>query len=139
MRTSRRRPAPVVNGLFVFTLVLLAYMGAIGFGMVWFRHQISVTANSNRDLEKQVREVQREVNEVAAEIAFELNPEQLIQKNAMFGLNLVRPHERQVFRVTDDVERRLAGKRFEQRFYAVQEEHAGPAAPSAVAVSPTAR
>jgi hypothetical protein len=130
MRSSRRRPAPVINGLFVLTLVLLAYLGAIGFGMVWFRHQIAAAARNNRDLEQQIRDVQREVNEIAAAIAFELSPEELIQKNRQFGLNLVRPHERQVYRVTDDVERRLASKRFDQRYYTVNEEN-GAAAPAA--------
>ncbi len=130
MRSSRRPPAPVLNGLFVFTLVLLGYMGAIGFGMVWYRHQISVTANSNRVLEQQITAMQRDVNEVAAGIAFALNPEQLIEKNARFHLNLVRPHESQVFRVTEDVERRLAGKRFNQHYYTADGERGGsPAAP----------
>ena len=120
MRSNSRRPASVVNGLFVVTLVMLAYLGAIGFGMVWFRHQISVTANSNRSLEQQIVELQRDVNEVAAEIAYALNPEQLIQKNAIFGLNLVRPHEQQVFRVTADVERRLATKRLGNYYTAIE-------------------
>jgi hypothetical protein len=117
----------VLNGLFVVTLVMLAYLGAIGFGMVWLRHQISVTANSNRNLEQQVAELQRDVNEVSAEIAYALNPEQLIRKNAVFGLNLVRPHEQQVFRVTADVERRLATKRL-GKYLAAHEERGGATA-----------
>jgi cell division protein FtsB len=121
---SNRRSASVINGLFVVTLVMLAYLGAIGFGMVWLRHQISVTANTNRGLEQQIAELQREVNEVSAEIAYALSPEQLIRKNIDFGLNLVRPHEQQVFRVTADVERRLATKRYGQ-FYTANEERGG--------------
>jgi cell division protein FtsB len=136
MRSSRRRSAPVVNGLFVFTLILLGYLGAIGFGMVWFRHQISITANANHALEQQMREVQREVNEVSAEIAYALNPEELIQKNAQFRLQLVRPSEQQVFRVTDDVERRLAGKRFDQRFYTINGDGPGGVASAANSTSP---
>jgi hypothetical protein len=127
MRPNHRRPASVLNGLFVVTLVMLAYLGAIGFGMVWLRHQISVTANSNRGLEQQMIELQRDVNEVAAEIAYALNPEQLIQKNVIFGLNLVRPHEQQVFRVSVDVERRLATKRL-GHYYTANEERGGTTA-----------
>jgi hypothetical protein len=121
MRTARRRPGSVVNGLFLLTLGMLAYLGAIGFGTVWVRHQISVTANSNRILEQQIAETQRAVNETSAQLAYELNPEQLIQKNAALGLHLVRPHEQQVLRVTVDVERRLAAKRFGQ-FYSANNE-----------------
>lgn len=127
MRATRRRSAPVVNGLFLGTLVLLAYLGAIGFGMVWFRHQISVAANANRGLEQQIVEVRRDVNEVGAEIAYALNPQQLIRKNAEFGLNLMRPRESQVRRVTEDVERRLASKRFQQLFYYSANEERGDA------------
>jgi cell division protein FtsB len=127
MHIARRQPASVVNGLFVVTLVMLAYLGAIGFGMVWLRHKISVTANSNRSLEKKIVELQRDVNEVAAEIAYALNPEQLIRKNAEFRLNLARPHEQQVFRVTADVERRLASKRF-GHYYSANEERGGTTA-----------
>ena len=72
----------------------------------------------------QLAELQREVNEVSAEIAYALSPEQLIRKNIDFGLNLVRPHEQQVFRVTVDVERRLATKRY-GRFYTANEDRAG--------------
>jgi hypothetical protein len=126
MRSNLRSPS-VVNGLFVVTLVMLAYLGAIGFGMVWLRHSISVSANNNRGLEQQIAELQREVNEVSAEIAYALSPEQLIRKNIDFGLNLVRPHEQQVFRVTVDVERRLATKRY-GRFYTANEDRAGVSA-----------
>jgi hypothetical protein len=88
------------------------------------RHGISVSANNNRVLEHQIADLQREVNEVSAEIAYALSPEQLIRKNIDFGLNLVRPHEQQVFRVTVDVERRLATKRYGQ-FYTASEERGG--------------
>ena len=125
---SHRRSASVVNGLFVVTLVMLAYLGAIGFGMVWLRHLISVSANSNRGLEQQIIELQREVNEVSAEIAYALNPEQLIKKNTMFGLHLVRPHEQQVVRVSLDVERRLATKRY-GHYYTANEERGAVAVP----------
>jgi cell division protein FtsB len=136
MHAAQHRPASVLNGLFVVTLVMLAYLGAIGFGMVWLRHKISVTANTNRNLEQQIAELQRDVNEVAAEIAYALNPEQLIRKNAEFRLDLVRPSEQQVFRVTADVERRLATKRFGHYYTANGDrvaETAGSPRPSAAA------
>lgn len=128
MYATPNRPASLVNGLFVLTLCMLAYLGAIGFGTVWVRHEISVTANTNRLLEQQIIDVQRAVNETSAEIAYALNPDQLIQKNVTFGLHLVRPSEQQVFRITDDVERRLSAKRFSQ-FYTAQEGRGSDATP----------
>jgi cell division protein FtsB len=128
MPALTRRPASLVNGMFVLTLGLLAYLGAIGFGTVWVRHQISVTANINRALEQQITDLQRAVNETSAEIAYALNPEQLILKNTTFGLHLVRPAEQQVFRITDDVERRLSAKRF-SHVYTAQEGRGGEATP----------
>lgn len=120
MYATHRRPTSLVNGLFVLTLCMLAYLGAIGFGTVWVRHEISVTANINGVLEQQIIDLRRAVNETSAEIAYALNPDQLIQKNVTFGLHLVRPNEQQVFRITDDVERRLSAKRFSQ-VYTAQE------------------
>lgn len=117
MKSNRRNaPASVVNGLFLLTLVMLGYTGAIGFGTVWLRHQISVSANESKQLEQQIADLQRRLNETSAEIAFERSPEQLIRRNELLGLNLVRPTEDQVVRATGDVERRLAEKRFDRLF-----------------------
>jgi hypothetical protein len=102
----------MLNGLFLLTLLLLAYVGAIGFATVWLRHRISVTANAGKVLEQRIVELQRSVNEVTAEIATAESPEQLQRQNIVLGLHLVRPREEQVFRVSDGVEPRLAAKRF---------------------------
>jgi hypothetical protein len=112
----KNAPVSVLNGLFLLTLVMLGYTGAIGFGTVWLRHQISVSANESKVLEQQIADLQRRLNETSAEIAYARSPEQLIRQNQLLGLNLVRPTEDQVVRAIGDVERRLAAKRFDQLF-----------------------
>jgi cell division protein FtsB len=114
MSLHRKPSRSVVNSLFVLTLFMLGYLGAIGFGTVWLRHRISVTANSNKVLEAQIIEAQRRVGEVVAEVATLQSPEQLLRQNTLLDLNLVRPREEQVVRVRDDVERRLTAKRYGQ-------------------------
>jgi hypothetical protein len=113
---ARKTPASVVNSLFLLTLPLLAYVGAIGFGTVWLRHQISVTANANKSLEVQIVEAQRHETDVSAEIAQAQTPAELLRQNTRLGLNLIQPRADQVLQVTDDVERRLAAKHFGQFF-----------------------
>lgn len=106
----------VVNSLFLLTLFMLAYMAAIGFGTVWLRYQISVTANTNKELEGEIQDTQRRLNEVTAEVAFAESPEQLLKKNQELHIGLIQPREDQVVRATGDVERRLVAKRFGQLF-----------------------
>jgi len=107
-----RTDGGVVNSLFLLTLFMLAYMAAIGFGTVWLRYEISVTANTNKALESEIQDAQRRLSEVTAEVAFAQGPEQLLKQNRELGINLVRPREEQVIRGPDDIERRLAAKRF---------------------------
>jgi len=119
MKADRRKPAASsLNSVFLLTLVLLAYLGAIGFGVVWLRHNISVTANANKALELRTMEVQRRLAEVSAEVATATSPEQLLRQNAQLQLDLVQPREEQVKRPPGDVERLLAAKRLGRLFAA---------------------
>lgn len=78
------------------------------------RHQISVSANASRDLEGKIKAAEERVADVTADLSVELSPEQLLRRNQEFELGLVRPRENQVVRVADEVESRLAAKRFGQ-------------------------
>ncbi|BET69555.1 hypothetical protein ASA1KI_44730 [Opitutales bacterium ASA1] len=118
-RTSKPKGG-VVNSLFLLTLFMLAYMAAIGFGTVWLRYEISVTANTNKGLESEIADVQRRLLEVGAQVAGAQSPEQLLRQNRELGINLVRPREDQVVRETEDVERRLAAKRFGLLFSTIE-------------------
>ncbi|MBE2213887.1 MAG: hypothetical protein IAE82_08455 [Opitutaceae bacterium] len=102
------------GALAVMTLMMVGYIGAIAFTTVWLRHRISVAANASRALEVQMAEVQRKIDGVNADIARAESPAQLLAQNNALGLGLVRPGEQQIVRTADDVERRLATKRFNQ-------------------------
>ncbi|RME67778.1 MAG: hypothetical protein D6781_12480 [Verrucomicrobia bacterium] len=117
MRTDRQTDSGSFGGsVLLLTIALICYAGGIGFAAVWLRHEISVTANNIKVLEQKIADVQRRVDEAAAEVAEARSPENLIRLNQELGLNLVQPDERQVIRITENVERRLAAKRFDRLF-----------------------
>jgi hypothetical protein len=127
MSASRKKPRPAGAGvLAMMTLMMVGYVGAIAFTTVWLRHRISVAANASRVLEVQMAEVQRRIDGLNADIARAESPAQLLQQNVALGLNLVRPAEQQIVRSADDVERRLAAKRFNQLLSGSTHPVAGP-------------
>lgn len=113
-KKTRTRSPTMVNSLFLLTLLMLAYAGVIGFGKVWMRHQVSVSANASKVLEQEIADVQRRLADLSAKIAVARGTDQLLRLNTQLGLNLVQPSEEQVIRTRDDVELRLAAKRFER-------------------------
>lgn len=116
MKRSTQPPASPVNRLFLATLLLLAFAGSIGFATVWLRHEISAVAQSNKQVQARIVEVQRRTAETNAEIAGALNPEVLLGQNDLLRLGLAMPREHQIVSVVDAVEVRLAAKRNSDRF-----------------------
>lgn len=116
----KKRPSPTaaspVNRLFLATILLLAFAGSIGLATVWLRHQISSVAQSHKQLQARIVEVQRRTAETNAEIAGALNPEVLLSQNSSLRLGLAMPREHQIVSVADAVEVRLAAKRNSDRF-----------------------
>ncbi|HUJ42724.1 MAG TPA: hypothetical protein VLW52_03850 [Opitutaceae bacterium] len=100
-----------INQLLVYTLVMLVFTGSIGFGTVWMRHEISLAANRNKNLEARFAEVQRHLDQLTAEIAAAQNPDTLIRLNSEMRLGLVPPRQEQSEHVPVDPEQRLAEKR----------------------------
>jgi hypothetical protein len=117
------------GALAVMTLMMVGYIGAIAFATVWLRHRISVAANASQTLEVQMAEVQRKIDGVNADIARAESPAQLLAQNTALGLGLVRPGEQQIVRASDDVERRLATKRFNQLLFNNPHPHPTTAGP----------
>lgn len=108
----KRRPAhTALNRILLFSFLLLVYAGAIGFGTVWLRHQIGMSANENKVIQHRIVEIERSLSEVDAELAVSLSPEFLILRNQELNLRLARPSESQIVRIGDDVEILLATKR----------------------------
>lgn len=100
-----------VNQLLVCTLAMILFSGSIGLGAVWLRHQISTTAQSTRQLENALAEVERRIAETSALIAAEQSPEALVDKNLAMGIGLVPRRDAQVFWITESPEERLAARR----------------------------
>lgn len=109
--TNRRPDVSSLNRVLLWSFLLLAYAGSIGFGTVWLRHQIALSATENREIEHRVVEIERSLSQVNAELAVALSPDYLIARNNELGLELARPSETQIVRIREDVEVRMVAKR----------------------------
>jgi hypothetical protein len=108
MRTRGNTGAKAfVNQFMVYALVAICSSASIGLGTVWMRHQISLVANENKDLETVIAKVEHQIEETDAAIAAEQDPTVLNRKNIGWRLGLVPPGETQVRRVTEDPVARL--------------------------------
>jgi hypothetical protein len=95
------------NQLIVCLLVTMTFGGSLGLGIVWVRHQISVTAKANRALLAAITEVNRRSDDIEAQIRSEQRPELLRQLNLEFRLGLAPMNEVEVVRVTENVTQRM--------------------------------
>ena len=100
-----------INQLLVYTLVMLVFTGSIGFGTVWLRHEISLAANRDKNLQAHFDEVQRHLDQLTAEIAAVQTPDALIRLDSSLRLGLDTPRHEQIEYVAANVEQRLAAKR----------------------------
>jgi hypothetical protein len=100
-----------VNQLLVYTLVMICFTGSVGLGTVWLRHQISVTANRNKQLEARLAEMERHLGEAITAVEAEQGPDRLLERNDRWHLGLARPQEPQVQRVSEDVVLAMAKNR----------------------------
>jgi anti-sigma-K factor RskA len=100
-----------INQLLVYTLVMLVFTGSIGFGMVWLRHEISLAANRDKNLQAHLDDVQRHLDQLTAEIAAVQTPDALIRLDSSLRLGLDTPRQEQIEYVAANVEQRLAAKR----------------------------
>jgi len=99
-----------VNQLLVWMLVAITFGGSVGLGTVWMRHQISVTANTNRLLVARIAEVERHFYETKALVAAEQDPSVLRRLNAQWNLGLQPASDKQIVRVNEDPVMRLAAR-----------------------------
>ncbi len=101
-----------VNQFFIGLLVTLCFGGSVGLGTVWIRHQISITANTNRVLVADIAELDRHLAEKSALVETEQRPDNLRRRNLEFRLGLVPMSDSQVavVPVADDPVRQMAMK-----------------------------
>jgi hypothetical protein len=100
-----------VTQVLLYTLAMFCTSGSVGLGVVWLRHQISVTANRITQNEARARDIERRLYEIGTAIETEQGPEALKRRNEQWSLGLVPVREEQVSRVSQNVELRLAAKR----------------------------
>ena len=100
-----------INHLLVYTLVMICFSGSIGLGTVWMRHQISMTANTTKQLDARLSAVERYLTEATAAAETERDANVLLRRNAEWNLGLVLPNQAQIVHVTEDPVMRLASKR----------------------------
>jgi hypothetical protein len=91
-----------VNQALAGLLVTIGFGGSVGLGTVWMRHQVSVLADTNRDLEQQYHDIERRIDDVNARVELELKPEVLRERNESMHLGLVELSEQQIAPVTRD-------------------------------------
>ena len=96
------------NQLLLCVLVTFWTGGSIGLAAVWMRHQISVTARSNRDLAAEVARLERLIDEQKTLLETEQAPDKLRGLNATMRLGLVPMSELPVLQVTENVIERMA-------------------------------
>ena len=100
-----------VNQLLVCLLVSFGFGGSIGLGTVWMRHEISVTAKSNRALQASIAEVKRRLDATATVVETEQGYDALTRRNVDWHLGLAPATDAQLVRVTEDPVMRLARRR----------------------------
>lgn len=115
---NRSTPHAFINQFVVYTLVMLVFTGSIGFSTVWLRHEISLAANRNKNLQTRIVEVQRHLDRLTAEIAAIQNPDTLIRLNSDMHLGLVPTRSEQREHVAGGVGLWLAAKTGQEAFQA---------------------
>jgi DNA-binding GntR family transcriptional regulator len=95
----------------MYSLATIVIGGGMGLGSVWMRHQISLTANTNRILETQIAEVRRHSEEIRTAVAEEQDITVLKRRNEEWHLGLVPQSQEQVQAVLVNPMARLAAKR----------------------------
>jgi hypothetical protein len=108
MKTSS---SAFVNSLLVYSLVAIGCTGTVGLGMVWSRHEISTLANDNKQLTTRITALDRQCQEVTAEIAAQEDPVALLKSNERWHLGLQPPAPERLYYVPRDPAMALAAKR----------------------------
>ncbi len=91
-------------------LTTIAFAGASGLGVVWARHQITVTAKRTHELENRLVQVQRNLDELNTVLTAEQSVPTLERRNTEWHLGLLPPASAQVVRVTAADERLFAAR-----------------------------
>ena len=103
-------PQAFVNQLVLGLLVTIGGGGTAGLGLVWMRHQVSIVADANAGLERQLEDVDRRIKSVAALVEEEQSYDVLRARNESMHLGLVEWTPTQVVAVREDPTRGLVAR-----------------------------
>jgi hypothetical protein len=96
-----------VNQFVIGLLVMIGFGGTVGLGTVWMRHQVSVLAEQNNQIETQIKDVERHIASTSALVEAARSQDVLIGKNESMHLGLEEMTQSHLFAVTDDPLRAL--------------------------------
>jgi hypothetical protein len=113
-----------VNQLLVGLLVTIGFGGTIGLGTVWMRHRISVVADNNADLRRQIAEIDRRITDVSALVEEAKSEDILRSQNDSMHLGLVAMTQTQIQPVPVDPVARLVA-RANRRIFARESAEGG--------------
>lgn len=99
-----------VNQFLVAALLTISFGGSVGVATVWLRHQISVVADTNRDLEQRRHDIERRIDDITAQVESALSPDVLRSQNQLMQLGLVELTQAQITPVPVDPIARLAAR-----------------------------
>lgn len=107
------RTSSLLNRVIWLTFGLFLFVGLIGLGTVYLRHEAAVLANQNKALDAGISDQKREIAQLGALIARKTTRDELKTLNASIGLGLRLPHENQIVHVLEDPTKRLYDKQSE--------------------------
>lgn len=100
----------LLNRIIAYTFLLLLAVGCFGLGTVYLRHQSAKTANEIKRVERAAALQKRELAELGAELSRLTTRDSLKWFNERYALGLAMPRDRQIVRVSENVEARLYQK-----------------------------
>ena len=109
-RTSSSQAHSALNRVIAYCFLLLAFVGCFGLGTVYLRHQSAETANEIKRVERRISLEKRNLAELGTELSRLTTRDALKRFNRQYDLGLAMPRDRQVVRVTENVESRLYEK-----------------------------
>jgi hypothetical protein len=78
-----------VNQFVIGLIVAIGFGGSVGLGTVWLRHQISVVADTNAQLQRQISDVERRIADTSALVEESMSPDVLRARNESMKLGFV--------------------------------------------------
>lgn len=107
---SQKISAQALNRAIGLSLALLVGAAAFGLGTIYLRHEAAKAANEIKRAEYRVAASKQRLADLGAELSKLTTKDSMLDLNDRFALGLAMPNDRQIVRVTENVEARLYQK-----------------------------